>query len=117
MYKAVHLSRMIPSYNISGTATFFKDLLGFTQEMDSPGYAILSKDVLTVHLLNAGANIGEMEFYLEVDNVDAVWNAIKDQLEGIKERAPFDREYGMREIHVAIPHTNTLLFIGSVIRK
>lgn len=117
MYKAVHLSPMIPSYNIAGTATFFKDLLGFAQGMDTPGYAILSKDGLTIHLLNAGTHIGEMEFYLEVDNVDAVWNVIKDKLEDIKARAPFDREYGMREIHIAIPHTNTLLFVGSVIRK
>lgn len=117
MYKAVRLSPMIPSYNILGTSTFFKKFLGFAQEMDALGYAILSKDGLTIHLLNAGTNIGEMECYLEVDNVDAVWNSIKDKLDGIKVRAPFDREYGMREIHIALPHTNTLLFVGSVIRK
>jgi hypothetical protein len=116
MYKAIHLSPMIPSYNIEGTAIFFKDILGFTQEMDTPTYAILSKDGLTIHLLNAGTDIGQMEFYLEVDNVDAVWSFIKNKLEGIKVREPFDREYGMREMHIAVPHTNTLLFVGSVIR-
>jgi hypothetical protein len=56
-----------------------------------------------------------MEFYLEVDDVDSVWDNIKDKLEGIKVRGPFDREYGMREVHLIIPQTKTLLFIGQVI--
>jgi hypothetical protein len=117
MYKALHLGPMIPSYNLAGTATFFKDLLGFAQEMDTPTYAILSKDGLTIHLLRAGADIGEMEFYLEVDDVNLAWDSIKNKLEGIKVKEPFDRDYGMREIHIAVPHTKTLLFVGSVIRK
>ncbi len=33
----------------------------------------------------------------------------------MKVRAPFDREYGMREMHVIIPETKTLLFIGQAI--
>jgi len=33
-------------------------------------------------------------------------------LKDIKHKAPFDREYGMREVHVIIPETKTLLFIG-----
>jgi catechol 2,3-dioxygenase-like lactoylglutathione lyase family enzyme len=117
MYKALHLSPMIPSYNIEGTATFFKDLLGFKQEMDTPTYAILSKDGLTIHLLRAGEDIGQIEFYLEVDDVNVVWNFIKNKLEGIKVKEPFDRDYGMREMHIAVPYTNTLLFVGSEIKK
>lgn len=117
MYRAFHLSPMIPSCNLAGTATFFKDLLGFKQEMDTPTYAILSKDELTLHLLKAGEDIGEMEFYLEIDSVDALWNSIKDKLEGIKVKEPFDRDYGMREMHIVVPHTQTLLFVGSEIRK
>jgi hypothetical protein len=117
MYKALHLSPMIPSYNLEGTATFFKDLLDFKQEMDTPTYAILSKDGLSIHLLRAGEDIGQMEFYLEVDDVDAVWNSIKDKLEGFKVKEPFDRDYGMREMHIVVPHTKTLLFVGSGIKK
>jgi hypothetical protein len=47
-----------------------------------------------------------------VDNVDNVWASIKDKVKGLKVKEPFDREYGMREIHIEIPHTKTLLFIG-----
>jgi hypothetical protein len=53
-----------------------------------------------------------MELYLEVDNVDALWSTIKDKVGGLKYKEPFDQEYGMREIHICIPHTNALLFIG-----
>jgi len=53
-----------------------------------------------------------MEFYLEVDNVDALWSKIKDRLTDLKFKEPFNQEYGMQEIHLCIPHTNALLFIG-----
>ncbi|MDB5017501.1 MAG: Glyoxalase-like domain protein [Mucilaginibacter sp.] len=118
MYKALHLSPMIPSYNIKETASFFIDLLGFDKFLyDENNYVILHKDNLTIHILNAGTDIGEMEFYLEVDELDVLWNSIKDKLSNIKVRAPFDREYGMRELHIIIPQTKTLLFIGEVIKR
>jgi hypothetical protein len=47
-----------------------------------------------------------------VDNVDALWSTIKDKVGGLKYKVPFNQEYGMREIHICIPHTNALLFIG-----
>ncbi len=113
MYTAKHLSPMIPSYNIKETADFFINTLSFTAYMNEPGYAILLKDSHMVHILNAGTDIGEMEFYLEIDNIDNLWDEIKDKLSGIKVREPFDREYGMREIHIIVPQTKTLLFVGS----
>jgi hypothetical protein len=117
MYKALHISPMIPSYNIKETALFFTGVLSFSTLMDTPGYAILVKDNLTIHILNASTDIGEMEFYLSVDDVDGLWDTMKDKLTDIKVREPFDREYGMREIHVIIPQTKTLLFIGQEIKS
>ena len=73
---------------------------------------MLHKGNQTIHILNSGTNIGQMEFYLEVDDIDSLWDTIKNKLEGIKVKAPFDREYGMREFHVVVPHTETLMFIG-----
>jgi len=79
MYKAIHLSPMIPSYDIKETISFFKNLLDFKAFMDEPTYAILYKDDLTIHILRAGADIGEMEFYLEVDDIEQVWDSIKNE--------------------------------------
>jgi hypothetical protein len=115
MYKALYLSPMIPSFNLEGTADFFKDILNFSPVLDTQTYMILQKDNLTIHLLRAGQNIGQMEFYLEVDKIDELWETISSKVEGLKVRAPFDRDYKMREIHIAVPHTNTLLFIGQEI--
>lgn len=115
MYKVVYLSPMVPSYNIPETVKFFTDLFGFQLVRNESNYAIVHKDGHLIHFLNAGSDIGEMEFYLEVDNIDELWESIKDKLPGIKSKPPFDREYGMREFHVIIPHTKTLLFVGQLI--
>jgi len=108
---------MVPSYNIKATVTFFVDLFNFKAVMDMDNYAIVYKDNHLIHILNAGTDIGEMEFYLEVDEIDNLWDAIKDKLGDIKIKPPFDREYGMREFHIIVPHTKTLMFVGQEIKK
>ncbi|MFM8912059.1 MAG: hypothetical protein ACKOE6_03930 [Flammeovirgaceae bacterium] len=102
---------MIPSFDIPKTVSFFTDLLSFEVVRDDATYVILQKDNLNIHILRAG-DIGEMEFYLEVDDLDAVWQQMKDKLGTIKIKPPFQQPYGMCEIHVAVPETKTLLFIG-----
>jgi predicted enzyme related to lactoylglutathione lyase len=117
MYKAMYLSPMVPSYNIRETLRFFTDLFNFSVARDEGNYVIIYKDMQTIHILNAGTDIGEMEFYLEVDDIDSLWETIKDKLGDTKVRAPFDREYGMREFHIIIPHTKTLMFAGQLIKQ
>jgi len=114
-YKARHLSPMIPSFDMGKTVSFFSDVLKFEMLRDDKTYVILQKDDQTIHILRAGANIGEMEIYLEVDDLQSVWDHLKDNLNGIKFKAPFDQPYGMREIHLIVPMTMTLLFIGQAI--
>ncbi|MBK9107656.1 MAG: hypothetical protein IPM92_04550 [Saprospiraceae bacterium] len=114
-YKALYISPMIPSYNLVETGKFFKDILGFKPHMEKNEYAIYEKDHLTIHLLPAGENIGQMEFYLEVDDIDQLWLKIENQVFHLKHRKPFNQEYGMREIHLELPFTKTLLFIGQCI--
>lgn len=115
MYKAKYLSPMIPSFDIQKTVSFFTDLLDFKIGRDDKTYVVLYKDNSTIHILRAGSDVGEMEFYFEVDNLEQVWNNIKDKLDGIKVKEPFDREYRMREVHIIIPETKTLMFIGQVL--
>jgi hypothetical protein len=118
MYKALYLSPMVPSYNIKETVNFFVDLFDFTIYMGGmDSYSIIYKDQRTIHILNAGSDIGEMEFYLEVDDLDGLWESIKDKFEDIKVRAPFDQEYGMREFHIIVPHTKTLMFVGQALKR
>jgi hypothetical protein len=60
------------------------------------------KDNLTIHILPAGQDIGQMEFYMEVDDIDGLWSLIKDKVTGLRVKEPFNREYGMRELHIHI---------------
>lgn len=106
---------MIPSYDMEATGIFFYELLGFEKVFDSGSYTIYEKNQLTIHILPAGQIIGQMEFYLEVDDVNKIWEFIQNKTEGLKVRPPFDQPYRMREIHIEIPHTKTLLFIGQSI--
>ena len=117
MYKALYLSPVIPSHNLQQTGKFFKEIINFSTVMDTAQYAIYRRDNLTVHLLPAGKDIGQLEFYLEVDNVDGIWESIKEKVKHLKVREPFDREYGMREIHIGIPQTERFLFMGQEITK
>ena len=117
MYKAKYLSPMIPSYNIERTVSFFVDLLSFKIGRDDKTYMILYKDEFKIHIQRAGEDIGEMSFYLEVDDLQDVWNNMKNKTEGMKVKAPFDQVYGMREIHVIVPETKTLMFIGQRIKS
>lgn len=89
MFKARYLSPMIPSFDIPKTVSFLKDVLGFRIYADFTDYVILMMDNLTVHVLHAGKNIGEMEFYLEVDDLNAVWEKIQDKLTDIVHKPPF----------------------------
>lgn len=116
-YRALYLSPMIPSYELAGTGQFFVEVLGFAYEMNTAEYVILSKDGHTVHIQRAGTAIGQMSVYLEItEGLDALWQSIQPHVHELHVRPPFDQPYGMREMHIAVPHTNTLLFIGQEIR-
>jgi len=117
MFKATHISPMIPSYQVSGTRDFFKELLKFEVTMDSPEYCVVSLGEFEIHIQKAGENIGEMSFYMSVDDVDAVWNLIKEKKENLKIREPFEQPYGMKEIHVVVPNTEALMFIGQPVEQ
>lgn len=106
---------MIPSYNLKKTVSFFLDLLDFKIGRNDKTYFILYKDNLTVHIQSAGTEVGEMSFYLVVDDIEKVWQSMKDKLDEMKVKGPFDRDYGMREIHIIVPETKTLMFIGQEI--
>ena len=57
MNKALHLSPMIPSYNLEGTATFFKDILEFTQEMNNPHPAAFPVELVDRIIQSTNAEI------------------------------------------------------------
>lgn len=114
MVKILHICPMVPSFDTQVSLDFFVNCLGFQVTFQEGDYAICSKDSQSVHFLPAGENIGQMEFYLEIEGIDELWESLRHQVSNLKHKAPFDQPYGMREIHMEVPKTNCLLFIGQV---
>ncbi|MGJ8655824.1 MAG: hypothetical protein ACSHX6_05175 [Akkermansiaceae bacterium] len=111
--KALRLSPMVPSTNLTETRNFLIKALGFEVVMDTPSYVVLTMNGYDLHLCLAGDDVGEMSIYLEVDELEVAWLTLEPELtENMRVREPFEREYGMKEFHVDIPETNTLLFVG-----
>lgn len=102
----------IPSKNMEETANCLDDWFGFKTRKYSDFYTEMVLDGFALGILPAQGEPNEQSLYLCVDNVDKLWEQIGPKLAGTRFKAPFDREYGMREAHIIIPHTNTLLFIG-----
>lgn len=115
MSRILFISPMVPTTDLSASAGFLVGALGFKEVFNEDGYGICERDGLTIHFLPAGSDVGQMETYIEVDDVDDVWEGMKDKVGDIKHKEPFDRPYGMREIHVELPATKCLLFIGQSI--
>lgn len=115
MARILFLSPMVPSFDLDKTVEFFCGPLGFELVFSSPTYRICGRDGLTVHFLRAGEDIGQMEFYLEVDDLDSIWERLSAVASEFRHKPPHVRDYGMREIHIGVPHTNCLLFIGQAI--
>ena len=80
--------------------------------MDAADYCVVSLNGFELHIQKAGPDTGEMSFYMSVDNLDTVWDLVKIKNDQLELREPFEQAYGMREIHVHVPHTKALMFIG-----
>ena len=51
MYKAIHLSPMIPSFEVRETINFFtEDIFAILYRRDEGTYVILAKDNTTIHI-------------------------------------------------------------------
>ena len=103
----------IPSKNIKESVNFMAEVFGFEPSNHSEVYSELLSGNHILGIIQAHGEPNQQSIYLRVKDVDALWSKIKSKLEKVKHKAPFNQDYGMREIHVVIPETNTLLFIGS----
>ncbi len=106
----------IPSEDMSTTINFMVDILGFEPIRRSDGYCELIMDNHVIGVLSSDGEPNQQSIYLRVKDVDILWNDIQDKLDNVHQQRPFNRDYGLREVHLIIPATATLLFIGSAIK-
>ena len=111
------ISPMLASDNMEETILFYQTVLGFNPIMKSPGYAIVERDGLTIHLQKAADEATmkcmreHTEIYIEVSGIHDLWEHVKTFKSRYRIRDLFDREYGMTEFHIADPH-GCVVFVG-----
>jgi uncharacterized glyoxalase superfamily protein PhnB len=116
------LTPMLRTKDLQGSVDFYKDILGFECGALSTkrGWASLSRDGVTIMLAlpNAPEPFEQPPFtgslYLRCDDVDAMWEQVKDRAKVCYSVEDF--EYGMREFAI---HDNNgyLLQFGQEIAR
>ena len=103
----------IPSTDMVKTINFMVDVFRFKSSSQIETYSELRSGNNVLGVLSSQGEPNQQSIYLQVQDVDALWDSIEPKLKNTKTKPPFNQAYGMREFHVIIPATNTLLFVGS----
>src|ERR1700740_2889325 len=106
-YTARKISPMLAAADMEETLAFYRDVLGFTATLKSPEYSIIERDGLTIHIMKAASEEvtrcvrDHTEIYIEVSDIDSLWEHVKTFKDRYRIRDLFDREYGMTEFHIS----------------
>jgi hypothetical protein len=109
---------IIPVVDPVQAGEWFKRCLGFAADTVGDGMVHLNQDHVHIRLIQKADDMDmadprrQQSIYIDVDDVDAFYAVHKGALTATgDECAPFDRPYGMREMHVI--YESLLMFIGS----
>ncbi|HEX8224070.1 MAG TPA: VOC family protein [Allosphingosinicella sp.] len=110
----MHVRELAPA------VAFLEDVLGFeTVVRMGDEYAYLEREGAGMRVLARGdaivfpADCGRFAYYVDVRDVDSVFEALKGKLEALPEgdvHGPADKPYGQRELIVRAPDGQLLVF-------
>jgi len=112
MSKIINICTHVPSENPVVTKAFFQEVLGFNVAFELENYIELEKEGSLIGIQQSEGRPNEQSIYIRMERLDDFWQLQKKNLSKHKPREPFVQDYGMKEIHVVAPETNTLIFIG-----
>jgi len=114
----LQITPFVPCTSLDKQVAFYRDILGFTVGLRDGNYAFLRRDSVALRLLEVECDLGaperEQSFYIDVDDVDALYAELAPRLATLparRVRAPFDQPYGQRELHV-MDEDCCLIFFG-----
>ena len=111
------ISPMLAVADMDQTLDFYTCLLGFSVTMKSPEYSIVERDGATIHFMKATdgtvmkAVQGHTEIYIEVDDIQPLWEHVDTHRASHKIKDLFEQPYGMTEFHISDPN-DCLVFVG-----
>ena len=117
--KIKRVSPILAVASMKETIAFYTEVLGFTGTDEDVPYAVVERDGCTVHLTLAAdesvleAVRGHAEIYIEVDDVEPLWEHAQKFSEKYKMKGLIEQPYGMKEFHVNDPN-DCLVFVGQL---
>ena len=112
MTDVLRITPIVPSQNPIATKKFLIDLFGFDVQSESANYIELEIGFSYIAIKKARTEPIQQSVYIEVKEIDELWEAKREMLSRYKVRELFIQSYGMKEFHVVAPETRTLLFVG-----
>jgi predicted enzyme related to lactoylglutathione lyase len=108
---------MLAVSDMEETISFYENVLGFLATMKSAEYSIIERDGKIIHLMKAASEHvmecvrGHTDIYIEVSDIDSLWNHVKTFKSKYRTRDLFVQSYGMTEFHISDPN-ECLVFVG-----
>ena len=113
----------LPSGNLTRTADFFRNCLGFTEftQFAEHGHLIVCRAEVEIHFWDAGSEnearkyVSASSCYIRVQNIQSLFEELKER------NAPFEYEltiqpWGMNEMQINDPYGNAIRF-GEEVEK
>lgn len=116
------ISPMLAVADMDETLAFYSDVLGFEVVVKATDYSIVERDGATIHFTKAAdesvmqAVRGHASIYIEVDDIQAIWQRVQPFRGRCKITELSERTYGMTEFHVNDPN-DCLIFVGQETRN
>lgn len=110
---------VVPVRDVARSAGFYERHLGFRTAFlaDDRSYGVVVRDGQAIHLTDASeseqalrATANNISFYIETEDLEALWQAVEASAPATKVRALEDKPWGTREFHIQDPDGCLLRF-------
>ena len=105
----------IPSLAMNETVGFFKEVFGFKVSSESDNYIELNLGKNLLGILSSQGEPNQQSIYLKVNDIEKLWSEVSPMIKDLHAKPLFTQDYGMKEFHVVVPGSNTLLFVGELV--
>ncbi len=125
MSNTIQITPFMHVRDLAGAIEFLEQVLGFRTILRMDEYAYLDREGAGLRVMERPdatvfpADCGRFAYYIDVRDVDSVYEALKAKLDALPEgrvHGPADKPYGQRELIVRAPD-NQLLVFGAEIAK
>lgn len=117
MIKIEKIIPHIPTTDMKVTQKFFVSYFEFHAVVETEYFVELNNNNFTLGLLKANGKPNEQSIYIQVCDIEKLWENLKSSIMNLKHKELFAQQYGMKEFHVIIPKTETLLIVGEPVHE